>query len=127
MTDSQIFQAFATLYVAIGFGIIINLETYKKIFANFVDSKSTTFITGLLSMVVGFLIMIFHNTWTSDLTVIITIMGWLAFTKGALVVLMPNVFTIMVKTVSKSKTWLLTEGIVALLLGASFMYISTHL
>lgn len=45
-----------------------------------------TYMMGLLGVIVGFLIVHYHNLWAKDGTVLITIIGWLALTKGVLII-----------------------------------------
>ena len=84
MSDAQIFQIFSIVYLSIGIGIVINYDFYKKIFAGFIDSPVSMYFGGVMALVVGFLLVTFHNTWTRDLSVIITILGWMALIKGIL-------------------------------------------
>ena len=66
MSDAQIFQILSLVYIAVGIGILINPGFYKKLFEDFVENASVLYLGGITALVVGYLILAFHNTWTKD-------------------------------------------------------------
>jgi len=50
-----------------------------------------------MALAVGFLIIKFHNVWQLNWTVLITIIGWMAFIKGAVLLIAPKAMNNMVK------------------------------
>lgn len=48
------------------------------------------FMAGVLALVAGFAIISTHNIWNSDWTVIVTIVGWIAFLKGMSLLAFPT-------------------------------------
>jgi hypothetical protein len=91
MTDAHIFQLLGILYLAVGIGILINSAFYKKLMAVFSENPPALYLSGLAALVMGYLLVRFHNTWPSDWPVIITIIGWAALIKGLFLILLPNV------------------------------------
>ncbi|MHC4104175.1 MAG: hypothetical protein ACYSR9_04490, partial [Planctomycetota bacterium] len=85
MSDAQIFQVLSLYYIAVGIGILVNTQFYKKVFEDFIERTSILYLGGVMALGVGYLLVAFHNTWTKDLSVIITIVGWLALVKGILI------------------------------------------
>ena len=73
MSDAQIFQIFSLVYIAVGIGILINPGFYKKLFEDFIENAAVMYLGGITALVVGYLILVFHNTWTKDLSVIIRV------------------------------------------------------
>ncbi len=90
MTDAQIFQLIGIIYLAVGIGIIINPDFYKKMIAHFTENSSAIYLGGLASLVIGFLLVSFHNIWVTDWPVIITILGWAALIKGLFLLVLPK-------------------------------------
>ena len=70
MSDAQIFQLFSLVYIAVGIGIFVNPQFYKKLYEDFVKHTSTLYLGGLIALTIGYLIVTFHNTWTKDISVI---------------------------------------------------------
>jgi uncharacterized protein YjeT (DUF2065 family) len=91
MTDAQIFQVLGIVYLAVGIGMLINPDFYKKLMSEFSENPPSTYLSGLAALVIGYLLVRFHNIWPSDWPVIITIFGWVALIKGLFLLLLPRV------------------------------------
>lgn len=123
MSDAQIFQIFSLVYLAVGIGILINPAFYKKLIEDFIESASVLYLGGIMALVVGYLILAFHNTWTRDLSVIITIVGWLALLKGILILIVPNMMITLTKAILKKESILKIEAVVVIILGLAFSFL----
>lgn len=91
MTDAQIFQILGITYLAVGIGIFINPDFYKKMIKDFTENPSAIYLGGLVALAIGFLIVSFHNIWVTDWPVIITILGWAALIKGLFLLVLPKI------------------------------------
>jgi uncharacterized protein YjeT (DUF2065 family) len=91
MTDAQIFQVLGIVYLAVGIGMLINPDFYKKLMSEFSENPPSMYLSGLAAMVIGYLLVTFHNIWPNDWPVIITIFGWVALIKGLFLLLLPRV------------------------------------
>ncbi len=123
MSDAQIFQAFSIVYISIGLGIVINREFYKNMFADFVERPATLYLGGLMALVVGYLLVAFHNTWTADLSVIITVLGWMALVKGIVILVCPKRMISLSKALMEKKNFMRIEAIVAIVAGLVFVWL----
>ena len=90
MTDAQIFQVLGIAYLAVGLGILINPDFYKKLVTMFSENPPALYLSGLIALLVGYLLVTFHNIWPKDWPVIITILGWVALIKGLFLLLLPK-------------------------------------
>ncbi len=121
MTDAQIFQILGIVYLAVGIGILINPEFYKKLLATFSESPPAIYLGGLAALAVGYLIITFHNIWPSDWPVIISIFGWLSLIKGLFLLLLPKVSISVCKFFERQMTkffivWAIVVAVVGALL-----------
>lgn len=123
MSDAQIFQILSLVYIAVGIGILINPGFYKKLFEDFIENAAVLFLGGVTALVVGYLILAFHNTWTKDLSVIITIVGWLALIKGILIIIRPNIMIALSKAMVQKESILKIEAIAVIILGLAFSFL----
>ncbi|MFC1676435.1 hypothetical protein ACFL3G_05160 [Planctomycetota bacterium] len=123
MSDAQIFQVFSLVYIAVGIGFLINSDFYKKLFEDFVEHSSGLYLGGMFALVVGYLIVAFHNTWTKDLSVIITVFGWLALIKGVLIFVCPKLMIALTRTIMAKKNFLRIEAIIAIIIGLLFSFL----
>lgn len=122
MTDTQIFQLFAVAYLTLGFGFLLNPKVYKKIYEDIVKSAGVLFLTGILTVVVGYLLVSTHNTWTADWSTVITVFGWIALIKGAFILVCPQSTEKMGKFFMKDD-YMPFYGVIVLLLGAFCGYL----
>ena len=123
MSDAQIFQIVSIVYITIGIGIFINPGFYKKLFEDFIENTAVMYLGGIMALTIGYLIVAFHNTWTKDLSVIITIVGWLALIKGILIFIQPKIIIAVSKEMAKNESLLRIEAIVIIILGLAFSFL----
>lgn len=76
--------------MTMGLGFLLNPKYFKDAFEDMMKSSSFIVFGGALALVVGFLIVHYHNFWVSDWTVIITIIGWGGLIKGVVLFLAPK-------------------------------------
>ncbi len=122
MSDAQIFQLFSLVYLAIGIGMLISPVFYKKLFTDFCENAAVMYLGGIMALVIGYLILAFHNTWTKDLSVIITVIGWLALVKGILILVRPKMMIALTKAMLKENTLKIMATWV-ILLGLAFSFL----
>lgn len=89
MSDAQIFQFLGLVFFAIGVGMLVNHKFIKNILRELEESTSSMFYGGLISLAIGFLLVTFHNVWSLNASLIITIMGWMALVKGLALLMFP--------------------------------------
>ncbi|MHC4691863.1 MAG: hypothetical protein ACYS67_03905 [Planctomycetota bacterium] len=122
MSDAQIFQIISLAYIAVGIGILINPGFYKKLFEDFTEHASFMYLGGIMALAIGYLILAFHNTWTKDLSVIITIFGWIALIKGIVILVRPQIVIALAKAMTKPG-FLKIEAIAVIILGLVFSFL----
>lgn len=106
-------------YIVIGLGILINKSYYQKLIDGFMKEESALYLGGLMSFVIGFLIVTYHNVWVNSWVVLVTIIGWLALIKGILLLLAPKAIISISKFGLKNMP---LAGILVLILGLIFGY-----
>jgi hypothetical protein len=122
MSDAQIFQFFSLVYLSIGVGMIFNREFYKKMFGDFVGNASILYLGGVMALVVGFLLVTFHNTWAACPSTIITVLGWLALIKGIVILVQPKALISLTKALVASDKFMTIEMVLVIVIGILFSY-----
>jgi hypothetical protein len=111
----------SVVYVSAALGAIVSANQYRRLADDLFSNAGLTYVTGLLTVLMGILIVHYHNTWTRNWPVLITVVGWLALLKGVAIIVVPQV-------VHRVSTAMLAEwgGVVfpyvALCLGLLFGY-----
>ena len=89
-TSIFIAKILGLVYLAVGLGMIFSPGYYREKFEEMVKNASFMYLGGLLALVVGFLVITYHNIWENSWVVLVTIIGWLALLKGLLLLIFPR-------------------------------------
>ena len=121
-TSILIAQIAAVTYLTVALGAFLNRDYFRNIVKDFYGNAGLAYIGGFMALIMGFLIVHFHNHWVGDWTVLITILGWLALLKGMVIIVFPTHIQRM------SETFLTDTGLkiipyAALLLGLLFAWL----
>ncbi len=92
MTDAQIFQILGIVYFAVGLGILISPRFYAKMMKDLLDNRPVIYLSGFITITLGYFLVTFHNSWSAEWGLIITILGWVALLKGVVILLLPKTF-----------------------------------
>lgn len=105
------------LLLAVGIGIFVNGAVYRLLADEFLRSRALIYLSGLLTMTAGLAIVLTHNVWRADWTVIITILGWLLLIGGVFRIVMPQGTERIGRRFLKEKHGLTIGGIIWVALG----------
>lgn len=123
MSEAQIFQVLGLFFLAAGLGILINLNFYQKLLEDFIHSTSVIYLYGSLALFIGYLLVTFHNVQEGGWAILITVIGWIALIKGLLTLIFPNIQIKIAKGFIGKKGYIITEGVIFLIIGIVFSYI----
>ena len=84
----------ALAYLSIGVGILLNGSYYKRGFEKIVDNFGILFISGIMALVVGYMIVLYHNIWEKDWRLLITLFGYAALIKGMMLLAFPSMLSL---------------------------------
>ena len=103
--------------IIVAVGILFNLKTYQKVMEDFCKNSALLYLGGVLALFFGLLIVLFHNVWVANWTVIITILGWLGLIKGAWLIIFPNTVAKVTEAYQKNVALLVVHLVIILALG----------
>lgn len=83
-------QIIALLYLATGIAALRGVLDFKKVVDDFEKSPALTFIVGLIALILGMLLVRWHNIWIKDWSVLITLFGWISVLKGFMFLAFPE-------------------------------------
>ncbi len=108
--------------LVMGLGLFLNPDNYQKILKEFCASAAATFFGGIMSMVLGILIVLNHNIWVFNWNVIITLYGWGGIIKGIWMVVFPKSVPCVTDACTKNKCLMLVQCGFVVLIGLVFTY-----
>jgi len=109
------------IYLSIAVGLLFNGNYYKKEFGKLLDNSAYLILGGMMAIIIGSLIVKYHNFWVKDWTILVTIIGWIALVKGALLLAFPKIFFFF-KPMLKSESLNKFVTLMVIVLGLVFGY-----
>ena len=104
------------------FSMLINMKSYKVVFTDVSTNPSLILLSGVLSLIVGLLIVVGHNVWVADWRVLITIVGWLSLLKGIVRTVFPDFVARSVVNAMRTNTVYYVSEVIILVLGIYLTY-----
>lgn len=89
-TSMLIARILSVIYLSAAVGGLSNSEGFRKIADDVYKNAALTYVMGLIAVILGSLVVHFHNHWVGNWTVLITLVGWLALIKGIVLIAFPH-------------------------------------
>lgn len=105
------------LVVVIGFSVLWNRNNYRVIIEDFFKNSALIYVTGVMTFVAGLSTVLFHNIWSFSWHIIITLFGWNALIKGALLIIAPEAAAKITSPFIQNIRWVLFPWIIFLAIG----------
>ena len=104
-----------------GLSLLFNKKGVRSLIEETTQSQGLLWLFGFFALVMGSILVVFNNVWSSGMQLLVTIIGWLTLIKGAFILLFPNT------AISLSKKWdknglFAVSGLGALVLGLILLY-----
>lgn len=78
------------IYLAFGIGMLVNPSFYKKEIPQLLENSAYLILGGFLAVVFGFLIIESQKALTHDWQMVLTVIGYVAVIKGAVLLAFPS-------------------------------------
>lgn len=111
-------QVISVIYISSGISVLIGQLDFDNIATDLNKSRALTFIAGISGMIIGMILVKYHNNWVRDWTVLITIISWVFLIGGLIVVILPKSLSYMSRYYKHSRAW----GIFMICFGLLFGY-----
>jgi hypothetical protein len=108
----------ALTYISAGIAVLSDKITFVKIVEDYEKSKGLTFISGLMALIIGMLLVHYHNIWVRNWTLLITIIGWISLFKGIMLIVFPQSISYFKNWYKNNQVW----GILMVAIGVIFGY-----
>ncbi len=108
----------SVVYISSGIAVLIGTVNLNKFVDDFERIPALSFLAGSIGIIVGMILIKYHNLWVRNWTVLITLIAWIMLIGGILIVIFPKSMLYYKKFATGSRYW----GIFMILLGALFAY-----
>lgn len=108
--------------VIISLSMFINTDRYRSIIYDLTNHPSSIFLTGVIALIIGILLVVCHNIWEANWRIVITLIAWLSFIKGVVRVLFPELAYASITKFMKNDIAYYTTAFICLLLGIFLSY-----
>lgn len=95
----------------------------QKALSEMTRSYILPYFDGALALLVGLLIVLNHNLWSSANEIIISLFGWIAVIEGTVLMLLPHNFIMGFLKRMYTKQFLMGWSILAIIIGAYLTYL----
>jgi len=116
-TSIFIARIFGVFYLVAAVGLMFNRRFYRKFLDDYYKNAALVFFTGMFALITGIVIVLIHNVWVADWTLIITLLGWIALFKGVWIIVLPNTVSVIAQIYHKNDSLLVIHSIVAFIFG----------
>lgn len=114
-------EVMGIMMVGLGLSILFNKKTVMSVLEEATRSLGQLWTWGLVTLVMGAVVVTLNNVWSSGLQLLVTILGWLMLIKGLYIVILPNLAASMYKKANKGAVMIIA-GLILLVLGLVLLY-----
>ena len=106
------------IYITSGIAVLIGTVKISDLVNEFEKSPALTFVSGCIGIIAGMILVIYHNIWIKNWTVLITIISWIMLIGGVIVVIIPKSLSFMSGLIKDTRLW----GVFMILFGIGIGY-----
>lgn len=119
-------KAFSIYFIVMSLAMLFNRRYFLEAAIETVTQKGLDLLSSLFTFILGILLVLYHNVWVANWTVIITLLAWITLLKGIVRLLIP---TSIEKTISlyDNNIFFYIVTLFILLLGVYLGCVSFHL
>ena len=122
--DTSIFiaQLLGPPILLAGLSLIAHQSFYRSVAENIRSSPALLYVIGMLRLLAGLAIVLVHNVWVANWRVLITLLGWIAIVRGALILAAPDAVLSWTRGMLERDTLFPLAAAIAILLGGALCF-----
>ena len=121
-TTLLVSQLVGPILVVMGLGFLFNLKFFLGVYKDFGKSSMMTLVLGMMTMLVGLLIVMRHNLWSTPAEIIVSIFGWGALVKGVAFLVAPKLIAKLTNAIA-NKSLMVVAIVVVLAVGGYLSWV----
>ena len=111
----------ACALVVVGASLLLRARTWITALSGVASHPFTPLASGLYATLMGLVIVLCHNLWVPDMRIVVTILGWLSLGTGVLLLMIPEVYSFVLRRVPITPQLVALRGFLRLLLGGALV------
>lgn len=108
--------------VIIGIGAFLTSSRFNAIMQEMVREPVAMLLMGVVTLILGILLVVSHNFWDPAWYIVITLLAWIIFLKGVANIWFPQATLSRIDRISKHPSVCYIAGLVNLLIGLYLCY-----
>lgn len=108
--------------VIVGLGLLVSRAKIISIIKDIVNHPALLFVTGILALIFGDILVMIHNIWVTDWRIVISIIGWLALIKGTIRVVLPEMAFKVLTAFMEYDVFYYMVNLITLVVGVYLLY-----
>jgi hypothetical protein len=81
---------FGPFMIIVGLWMLLYSDNVVKVFASVRNTPSAFYLGGIMNLIVGLTVLSIFQDWAWDLTLFVTLLGWVMLVRGVLVLYVPQ-------------------------------------
>jgi hypothetical protein len=112
-------------FIVVAMAVFLNQDIYTSVAKRIAQNPLILCVVGAMDLVAGLAIVLAHNDWVYNWTVLVTIIGWLLFIRGTVRLVFPRWILRTAAKFERRFRWILCAGaLCTLLYGGALLYFS---
>jgi len=114
-------KVFGIFFLIGGLALLLNKKVYHNADVKLLHNQPVTILFGMFVMLASLFLVMKHNVWEVSYVGLITLIGWIAFVKGAIIVLLPDLLDVLKKK-TFGNSWYVVGGVIWVVMGLYLIY-----
>lgn len=115
-------KIFGLYFIVIGLSFIFTPSRFRRIYQQVAKDENFLLLGGMFALLIGAFVISVHNEWKWSWAVIITILGWWSFIKGAGLLIYPKSIQYFAFIQNRSDMFYQIVSLGYIILGAFLLY-----
>lgn len=110
------------MMLIMGASLLLNGKIIRAMAKDFMKSQALIYLAGFITLLLGLVVVVFHNVWVADWPVIVTIFGWIMVAAGIARMNMPGRLKTLGGKMISNNEFMTGAAILYIALGAVLTY-----
>lgn len=76
--------------LVMGAGLLFNAGAFRALAREFLKNPALIYLSGFITLLLGLLVVVFHNVWVAGWPVLVTVFGWVMVAAGVARMTIPD-------------------------------------